>query len=309
MRQNFASLHSKNKALLYFQSFLFFLIATIILGYLVYQNRNLLESYDWKIRWHFVLIAFGIDGVALLLGSIIWSMIMRSLGVSIGFTVNLRHFCINMLARRIPGTIWYVAYRSQFYARYKIPITIPAIASGIEAIVSVVSAILVAFMFGIGAISEFISAPWIFIPISLIGLIVLHPRIISWIFMKFGKEIVEFQYKDVLVWLMLYVLLWGLSGTIIFFIANSVLSISVSYLTMIIGGWALIGALSYILLFLPSNLGFNEVGISLLFSSVIPSSFAVIIALFIRVGFIFFEMLWAACVIIISQLIQPIIEK
>ncbi|MBN1371481.1 MAG: hypothetical protein JW987_06035 [Anaerolineaceae bacterium] len=276
---------------------------------MVYQNRNLLESYDWKIRWHFVLIAFGIDGVALLLGSIIWSMIMRSLGVSIGFTVNLRHFCINMLARRIPGTIWYVAYRSQFYARYKIPITIPAIASGIEAIVSVVSAILVAFMFGIGAISEFISAPWIFIPISLIGLIVLHPRIISWIFMKFGKEIVEFQYKDVLVWLMLYVLLWGLSGTIIFFIANSVLSISVSYLTMIIGGWALIGALSYILLFLPSNLGFNEVGISLLFSSVIPSSFAVIIALFIRVGFIFFEMLWAACVIIISQLIQPIIEK
>ena len=49
------------------------------------------------------------------------------------------------------------------------------------------------------------------------------------------------------------------------------------------GRWAAVGVLSFMLLFLPTNLGFNEIGLSFLLTQVMVAPIAVVVALASRV--------------------------
>jgi hypothetical protein len=55
--------------------------------------------------------------------------------------------------------------------------------------------------------------------------------------------------------------------------------------------------LSYAVFFLPNNLGFTEVGLSLLLANLVPSSFAVIIAVLTRFSILIYEIIIALLVI------------
>jgi len=72
-------------------------------------------------------------------------------------------------------------------------------------------------------------------------------------------------------------------GLLYFLIANIFVIVSVERLPFIIGSCGLVAALSTFVFFLPSNFGFAEISYSLLFSTWLPSSIAVIVVLSNRV--------------------------
>jgi hypothetical protein len=86
---------------------------------------------------------------------------------------------------------------------------------------------------------------------------------------------------------------WLLGGAMLFSIVSIFAPVDVSHLPFVIGAWTLVGVISVLLFFSPSNLGITEVGISLLLSSFLPGSIAVVAALFVRVTTISFELVWA----------------
>ena len=109
-----------------------------------------------------------------------------------------------------------------------------------------------------------------------------NPRIIHWLLKKSGVDQTNFQYRKLAAWVGGYVLVRLLAGGLAFCDGNAIYTIPIQSLPYIIGSWTLVGVLSSLLFFSPSNLGFNEVTFSLLLSNILPSPIAVIIALLLR---------------------------
>jgi len=83
---------------------------------------------------------------------------------------------------------------------------------------------------------------------------------------------------------------WIMGGVSLFFIGNAIIPISLSNLGYVIGVWSLVGVLSFVLFFLPTNLGFNEIGFSLLLAQIVPSPIAVLIAVASRICTTIFDL-------------------
>jgi hypothetical protein len=90
-----------------------------------------------------------------------------------------------------------------------------------------------------------------------------------------------------------YVFIWIIGGILLYAIVNILYDLPVAHLGYVIGSWSIVGFLSSLLLFSPSNLGITEVGLSILLSAIMPSSIAVVIAIFARILLISYEIVWA----------------
>jgi uncharacterized membrane protein YbhN (UPF0104 family) len=275
-------------------SLIFLVIAAGILSYLLYSQREILINYDWDIDWIQVLISFIVFSFDLLLVVIVWAWIMDSLGRKLNLSTHFVYYSLSNITKRIPGTIWYIASRAQLYKSNQIDAKLTSVASGVEYAISILGSILVSLLFAIPIIIRYAYSPYLFILVILIGSVMVHPRVISWILHKMNVEATSLEYRLIFKSLIAYILIWILGGIVLFFIANSIYPIPLSNLAYVIGTWCFVGFISSILLFSPSNLGLTEVGLSLLLANIMPSSIAVIVSVFGRVLITIFELIWAS---------------
>jgi glycosyltransferase 2 family protein len=269
------------------------LASAAILFFLVYRQREILVQHEWRFEPVPILLSFLIYCIALFLVVVIWASIMDSVGASIPVIRHFHYYSISNLAKRIPGTIWYIASRAQFYRAEDVPALYTSLASGVELLIATIAGILVSLFFAVQIIEIYeLNLIW-FVLALLFGMVSIHPRILDWLLRRLGADTSHFSYANLLKWLIGYILVWILGGVILFFIGNIITTIEIRYIAYIIGSWALVGVLTTVLFFSPSNLGFTEVGLSLLLSNIIPSPIAVIIAIAARIIFILYEVLWA----------------
>ncbi len=285
------------------------LFSFFVLGYLVYRQRDLLISYDWHIRWIFFLGAFILYCPALLIASFVWTRIIHALGYQINFLTHFRYYSISNLAKRLPATVWYVFYRNQMYKKEGLPSAVTSLASGIEFVVVLLSGILVVALFSVPILIEYQLGIWGIVVLLVLGITFFNPRIINWLLKKSGVVQTNFQYRNLAAWVGGYVLVRLLAGGLVFCVGNAIYGIPLQSLPYIIGGWTLVGVLSSLLFFSPSNLGFNEVTFSLLLSKILPSPIAVIIALLLRISLILFEVIWALAILGFEGLNKQLTNK
>lgn len=264
-----------------------------VLGFLVYRNKEVLLTFRWEINIFPLIAALGIHGIAMLLGTFVWAGVINVLGAKLHFRQHFRYFCINMIARRLPGTLWYVAYRAQTYNRHGITVQLTSLASGIELAVAVISGVITAFVFAIPIITRNNFSPWFFVIFLLVGLAFLYPPFLRWLVKKISAKSAEISIDKLILWVVTYIALWGCGGYILFLLINTVYPLAYDQLGFVIGCWAIAGTVSFSLVFLPSNFGFTEVSLSLLLSQLLPSSLAVVIALLSRIIFTLFELFWS----------------
>jgi hypothetical protein len=275
-------------------SLIFLVIAAGILSYLLYSQREILINYDWDIDWIQVLISFIVFSLDLLLVVIVWAWIMDSMGKKLNLSTHFVYYSLSNITKRIPGTIWYIASRAQLYKSDQINAKLTSVASGVEFAISILGSIFVSLLFAIPIIMRYAYSPYLFIIVILIGGVMIHPRVISWILLKLNVEAATLEYRLIIKSLITYLLIWILGGIVLFFIANSIYPLQLSNLAYVIGSWCLVGFISSILLFSPSNLGLTEVGLSLLLANIMPASIAVIVSIMGRVLITIYELIWAS---------------
>lgn len=263
----------------------------------MYRQRDVLTSYNWHIRWMYLVGAFLLYCPALFIASFVWTRIIRALGYQVNFLTHFRYYSISNLAKRLPATVWYVFYRNQMYQKEGLPAAVTSLASGIEFVVVLLSGILVVGLFAVPILLEYQLGVWGIAILFAVAIIFFNPKIINWLLKKSGVAQAQFQYRKLVLWVGGYVLVRLLAGGLVFCIGNSIYTIPLESLPYIIGSWTLVGVLSSLLFFSPSNLGFNEVTFSLLLSKILPSPIAVIIALLLRISLIAFEAAWALFVL------------
>lgn len=281
------------------------LITVAILGYLVFSQWHTLISYPWRLRPEYLGLTFAIYTVILALTVFVWARMMESLGKKIAFTKHFRSFTISALGKRLPGTLWYVLWRAQVYGEDS-SIKLVSVASAIEMAVTIIAAVFTCLIFSISLITQY---QWSLIGIGVllaISVVVIHPRFVAYVLKRMKVEVNDLRYTDLIWWIGLYILIWIMIGAMLFTIGNFFTPIALVQLGYFIGCVALVGVLSRLLLFSPSLFGFGEVSFSLLLSSIVPSSIAVVIAVSYRLIVISFEIIWAVISILIEKaLIKP----
>jgi hypothetical protein len=271
-------------------------LVLVLMALLIWRSREtLLEvlrtaRYEY-FAWTFVAYAVSIGAVAL--G---WHLVMHHLGQQRDWFLNVKIYVYTLAARRVPGTLWYIAGRAVLYKRLGIPGRFSALASAVEVLLSIVSGLMV------GAPALFLQMKsslvpiTIFVSIELIGLGLLYPRVLCGLLARFGYHIEpgRLTVPKVLSWLGAYAAMWVSGGLMACSVISALYPLDLSQVPWTISLWALTGAISFAAFLLPHNLGISEITLSILLSRVVPLPIAMTTAILIRILTTIFDIMWSS---------------
>lgn len=264
-----------------------------ILFYLVYQQRDILLAYEWDIQFGYLFLSFIVYSGNLFLAILVWARIMDSLGGQTIFLKHFTYFTLSNAAKRLPGTIWYIASRSQLYKTEGIPYRLTSLGSGIEFVIALLTSILISLLFAFQIVMDYQYGLIGLIGLMIVGIFLLQPKVLRWVISKFNINSHTYQYRKLIQWALVYLLAWAFAGTMIFCLGNAITRIDINQLLYIIGSLGIVNVVSSALLFAPSNLGITEVGMSLLLARIMPAPIAVILAVAVRIMVTLYDLIWA----------------
>jgi glycosyltransferase 2 family protein len=269
------------------------LISAFILGYLVYNQRETLTEFKFRIQPLPLIAAFIIFSLDLGLVALIWGWMMNALGERVSIWKHIRIYYVSNITKRIPGTIWYIASRAQFYQQIGISRRLTTVASGMEFAIALLTSGIVAIVFSLSLLTEnklnLIGVGLV----VLLSLVASQPTVISWLFRKLNIEARQFSTIQLLQWMITYICAWCLSGLVVFAIGASIVDLDIANLGYIIGSVSLVNIITSAFFFAPSNLGITEVSLSLLLSRIMPAPYAVLVSIATRILILSFEAFWA----------------
>lgn len=260
-------------------------ISIVILGYLIYSQRGSLLDFDWQLNYFFLIPFFIFYLINLVLVTFVWKEILKVFTIYEKFWHHLSSYAIANLAKRIPGTIWYIPIRSQIYNKnIRLTPKIAVLASGIELLLLAISSFLVVIAFSINNLA--IKIPhffWILILTLILLVVILNPKVNKIIFGFFSQSEVKLRWQQFLQWILIYILTRIFGGSMLYCVVALFGFTPISNLPTIIEYHSFVALISLVVFILPTNMGLTEVGISLLLSSIMPSSIAVLVALSNRI--------------------------
>ena len=267
-----------------------------VTAFLIWQSRKTLVDVLQTARYEYLVGVFGLYSVSIAWVAFGWHLVVRHLGSQSSLLVDLKAYVYTLAARRLPGPLWYVAGRTVLGGRLGIPRRVSALSSGIEVVLSIVSGIIVGMPAILMQTKGAGFAIGIFVLIELLGLTLLHPKVLQGLLARLGHQIQpgRLAASRVLSWLGAYVAMWLSGGLMTYVLVAAIYPVDVSHLPRIVSLWALTGVVSYVGFFLPHNLGLSEVALSGLLSSVLPLSIAVATAVLMRVLTTVFDLMWSS---------------
>lgn len=276
-----------------------------ILGAFIYKDWDVLFTQTWEIAWVNMIYAFLLLVLGMLIAALVWGDLLHSLGSRVSLGHHLRYYFISQLAKRLPGTVWYIAERGYFYKQHGDSVGLIAVASSIELSIAIFTGILITFVCLSQLVMTFSFNYWLLTTVLLIGLVVLlTPRSVHF-FMRWLQRdkplLVQYSYPKLLSWILCYIVLWLLGGMVLYFNINILYPLAFQHILYIIGSWTAVGTLSVLVFFLPTNLGFTEIGLSLLLVQVLPSSLAAIITVASRVLILLYEIMGTSIVLLAGK--------
>ena len=171
-------------------SLLAILITVSVLGWLVWRQRDIFKEVELQIKPAQLAISLAAYFLALLMVSIVWNGILKSLGSQVVSWKNMLYFFIANLGKRLPGSVWYIVWRGQLYHQEDNSLVITSLASGIELSVLIVSGVLASLIFSTTILLKYPAGIWITLVLAVVFIIILQPRVLSWLLNKLsGKNI------------------------------------------------------------------------------------------------------------------------
>lgn len=268
-------------------------VVTISLGLILYRNRTLLLNYDWRIRPLPLAASFFLYSVALALAILSWGLIVNRLSGKRSWRRHIRIYCLTNLGQRLPGVFWHVLGRMAMYGEDGVSKRMISVSSGLELVLLIVSGLIVSLgAWPLGVVTE--SERWLwFVAGILLGLVVLHPRLTRPLLSRLGLSQASWAYRNILLWLSIYVAIWILGGVILYTIINVVFPLSPDKLPGVVAAWSTSGVIASLSTFTPSGFGLREISLSVLLAPFMPAGIAVVIAIATRALLTTYEIVWA----------------
>ncbi len=269
--------------------------AVAFLGYKVYSTWGNLDLTRWHWNPWYLVVAMLPLLISFLLNALIWSLLVQSHGATSNFKENLRIFALSGVARHLPGSIWQIAGRTFLYHQEGVPAPVPLQSSIWEIIIQILSALIVFTAFlpcYSSVIPQIVTYIWVllllFLPfIAIPSLLQRTFELLSRLFFHRQSQskrlAFSIRHKNVLIWLLLYILSWLNGGLILYLLLKSFyVGVPSSLLPALCGFVALSGATGICVSAIPGGLGLRELSLSTLLSNYLPDPISIAAAVLFR---------------------------
>ena len=254
----------------------------------LYINWNKIAEYNWRINYYFLLFSWLLSvggGFLIALG---WNLILRVLGGRLSHKRALKIFFITDLAKYIPGKVWTMVGKVYMCKEEGVPVAVTSTSVVIQPLIQVISGLLI-FLLSLPfwtKTSDFINNLYFFFLLIPLGLLLLHPAImtkpLNFVLKKLKQKPIELKikYSHILSILLLWCGLWVLTGITYYFLIISVHPFPLLNLPVTIGIFAIAGVSQFLT---PSGIGVLEGMLTVLLGLYFPIPVAILIALLVRV--------------------------
>jgi glycosyltransferase 2 family protein len=270
------------------------LVSAVLLGlsvaFLIYkamENWDMLRGYTWNLRAIYLLPSFGLFLVQFAVVTWGWQIIMDRLAPPVPFFEHLKIYGYTNLMRRIPaGLVWLVGGRISAYRERNLTTRVLALGSFFEMLMVILSGLPLAAIgaAGLDILSWEASLSLAALAFA-IEMVAIHPAVLGKLasLVKHHELRASLRYRDTLLWVAVYTLIWCISGTGLFLVGCLFDSLPAGAWPKIAGVWVLSTLVAYLTLFSPSGLGVKEVSLTVLLGLFLNDPLPLLIALGIRV--------------------------
>ena len=279
--------------------------ALLIVIVMVFQNWSDLVAFQWEVNYVSAIWSFIFCVATWLLFGLNWSLMTRRLGSELSLRESMRLYYLSSAAKFIPGRIWYVASRIVLYDRGGVNKKVVSLALIFETAILILSGMIVYALFVLLSPLSQPSESWEFLVVLTIPLVVLlvYPSLlitaVNWVLARLGRTTIsaDLTYGDTLRWLVLYALNWFVGGMVLYYLINTLWTVSPSFFPVVLRGFCLSGVISQVFFLIPAGLGAREIALVYLLSPPIPMSVAIASSLIFRIWLILGE---TACLLILA---------
>lgn len=274
------------------------------------DNWHKIPFEELAFNYSLFITAFLLSILISLFAALLWRYTLIILGDKIGWKDAWRITVYSQIVRYIPGKVW--QYMGKIYWGKKIGLSNKKII--LSTLIETISLLSGSFIASLYCLRLYISKGYVssgYIILVLLAItitvLMLNPRIIEKVINRFGKKWIanpislNFSYLKILFLVFLYFLLWMLLGFQLHLLVNSFYDISFSHWIYLASFNALSWLIGFLSIITPSGLGVKE-GIFILgFKAIVPVSFAIIVAILIRLYTIVADLLITAIFFIFDR--------
>jgi uncharacterized membrane protein YbhN (UPF0104 family) len=233
-----------------------------------------LATYDWRLNWGLLALAFLFFAGQELTFAFIWRAILRRMGHTIAPLAAQRMYLGSEMARYVPGNVWHVLTRVLWVERYGVPMAKGFASMVMELATKIASAALV---FAVSllwwqdtrALAGSVPRPALIgvavvgVPLLLLGL---HPQVLRWALNKglrlLKRDEIELglRYRDVLAVTGYWAASWLVAGVGFYLLIRAVVPAPLPPVAIVVaaGVYALAWDIGFLSFVTPSGIGFRE---------------------------------------------------
>lgn len=280
------------------QNFLTILIISVIFIFLI---RNLIQNWS-KIPFndlHFNILFLCISFLALIFHFISysksWQEIMRALERPIRFSQSSWIISTTQIAKYLPGRIWYMVGRVYVGQKERMSGKSLAVSMVLETCLLLISSSII-FLISTLIIGNYSLTNLLICIVALVAaVVILNPRILSWVtnlFLRIFKKPevkITISYLQMLKLSVYFFILWIFQIIGFYFLINAIYPVVLSKIFNLAAAYTLSWITGFLVIFTPGGLGVREGMMALLLSPIVPTPLAIAISFVARVWIIVFE--------------------
>lgn len=281
------------------------LVIMVPLGIQVFRQWAQVSVFLVRVQYQWLLASLASAVLSLGILGVAWILIAGALKISMGVFTDIRIYFTSNFAKRIPGTVWYVAGRAYLYRAKANGAWLVATGILLENALLLIAGLLLASILWPWQLALNVSA-WI--PVTLliaVGIVILvcrYPTVFVRAVATIGRRkwddqssLAELRLpaRDLLIWTILYLLEWIGGGISLYcFVRAFYPALNASDLPLMLGVATGYGLSGFIGFFIPAGMGVKEFAGSYLLARFIPLPLAIVIILLFRVNLLVAEMFW-----------------
>jgi hypothetical protein len=269
----------------------YFLIRTLVL------NWGNIPFVELRFNGWYIALSYLMLVLHFLSYSKSWQEIMIALGHKITFIQSLWIIATTQIAKYIPGRIWYMVGRIYIGKKERFDSNLLAVSMILETCLLIITSgilfLLATLFIGVFKISYLVFG----VLLLVVALIMIHPRILSWIVNFIGRVlhrkpiVISMSYGQMLRASVFFFGLWLSQIIGFYFLVKAIYPADLSLLPTLMAAYTLSWITGFIVLFAPSGLGVREGVMTLILASVLSTPLAIAVSFLSRIWFTLFEII------------------
>ncbi len=274
------------------------LVISIIFVFLIHNlalNWSKIPFQDIQLNVPLLLLSFCALILHFVSYSKSWQEIMRELGAPITFSQSAWMIATTQIGKYVPGKIWYMLGRVYVGTKEKIDGKSLAVSMVLETCLLLISSSIIFLVSTVISGSYSIIYVSICIPLTILAIVVLHPRVLTWvtnsILKLFKKHKIEItiSYLQIIKISIYFFGLWIAQIVGCYLLIKAIYPISIAHIFTISAAYTLAWIVGFVVVIVPGGLGVREGVMSLLLSPILPPPLAIAISFITRVWITVFE--------------------